>query len=203
MLVALLAACQHPVVIKDPEILTYFESLPAGDTMQVECEGDTVAGKIIPNALFFTTVPATLLLEIDYVADSSQATVFGRQQFPLNDSITACWFETRQFWFNHHSLLLYNQRQKAFTDRVTLAEWYGGDGGQTLTGSWLCDFDGDGQKDIVRREIQHSLVPGEEEPVERLEESATLLLWRNGHFVETPFPDTAALIRRFPIRSSW
>ncbi len=144
-----------------------------------------------------------MLQEIDYLADSTQAMVLARQHFPLNDSITAYWVEIRQFWFQHQSLLLYNERRKAFTDRITLAEWYGGDGGQVLTGSWLFDFDGDGRKDIVRREIQHSLVLDGEEPQDRFEESATLLLWKSDHFAETALPDTAAVIRRFPIRSFW
>ncbi len=201
--IVLLAACQRPLRTQGPDIGPYFQPLRPGDTLHVEIEGDSVAGRIIPNALFFQTVPPAWLQEIDYLADSSQAVVYGGQYFSIDDSLTAYWVKLEQHWFQHHSLLLYNQRQQAFTDRITVAEWYGGDGGQVLTGSWLFDFDGDGQKDIIRREIQHTMLPGEEEPVERIEESATLLLWKNGHFVETPLPDTAAIIRRFPIRSFW
>ena len=140
---------------------------------------------------------------MDYIADSTQAQVFGRNYLPIDDSITAYWVEIRQFWFHHHALLLYNKSQKAFTGRITLAEFYGGDGGQVLIGSWLFDYDGDGKKDILRREIQHSMVPVEEEVLERIEPSAGLLLWRQGRFVETPLADTAAAITRYPIRSMW
>ena len=68
----------------------------------------------------------------------------------------------RQFWFHHHSLLLYHTVENKFIDRITLAEWYGGDGGQTLIGSWVFDFDGDGDKDILQREVQHSMEPVED-----------------------------------------
>ena len=205
--IALLAACQQPVLTKTtPEIAAYFHPLPACDTLHVEIAAESdgpVVGDTIPNRLFFNVVPAALMQEIDYLADSSQALVLGRQYFALNDSITAYWVEIRQFWFQHHALLLYNKSRNTFTERVTLAEWYGGEGGQILTGSWLFDYDGDGQKDIVRREIQHSMTPTEGEPLERLEEGATLLLWKNGRFMETPLQDTAAVIKRYPIRTMW
>ena len=199
----LLAACQRPLHTHGPDIGPYFQPVRPGDTLHLEIEGDSVTGTIIPNALFFQTVPPALLQEIDYLADSSQAVVFGSQYFPHDDSLTAYWVKIEQHWFQHHSLLLYNQRKKVFTDRITVAEWYGGEGGQVLTGSWLFDFDGDGKKDLVRREIERGFVPGGEEPQEYSRESVSLLLWKNGQFKETPVPDTAAIIRRFPIRSYW
>ncbi len=201
----LLTACQHPVRTNDRDVLSYFPVVIPGDTLHLEVatEIDTTTSHLIPNALFFKQVPAALLEEIDYTTDPSQALVYGRQQFPVTDSVTACWVEIRQYWFQHHLLLLYNTRKKVFTNRVMVAEWYGGEGSQILTGSWLFDYDGDGKKDILRREIQHSMVPGEEEPLESIIASATLLLWKNGRFLETPLADTAAVIRRFPIRSFW
>ncbi len=172
--------------------------------MEISEETETLAaGDTIPNALFFSTISPTLLQEIDYLADSAQAVVFGRQHFSLGDNLEAYWVEIHQFWFKHQSLLVYDKARKTFLDRVTIAEWYGGDGGQVLIGSWIFDFDGDGKKDIMRRDIQHSLVPDGETMLERTAESAALLLWKNGQFVETPLPDTAAAVRRYPIRTLW
>lgn len=189
-----------------PEMLRYFQQTPQADTLRIEVatqnEG-APSGDSIPNSLFFSTVPRELLEQIDYVADSAQARVFGRGSIQLDDSISAYWVEIRQFWFQHHTLFLYNKNRQSFTGRITAAEFYGGDGGQALIGSWLFDYDGDGKKDILRREIQHSIIPGEEDIVERTEHSAGLLLWRNGRFVETPLQDTAATIRRFPIQNFW
>ncbi len=203
----LMATCQPmPSASSKPEIFTYFQQASLSDTLHIEISTEREgipAGDSIPNSLFFSAIPKVLLEQIDYIADSTQALVLGREYFALNDSISAYWVEIRQFWFQHHSLFLYNKSRNTFSDRITVAEFYGGDGGQQLIGSWLFDYDGDGQKDILRREIQHSMIPGDEDVMERIEPSASLLLWRNGQFVETPLQDTAATIKRFPIRSLW
>lgn len=203
---SLLTACQNAQSPKEKELLAYFRLLPPSDTLLIEISEDTPSpepGDTIPNALFFKGLSPTLLQEIDYLADSSQAVVLGRQHFPLDDNTEAYWVEIRQFWFKHHALLVYDKIRKTVTDRITVAEWYGGDGGQILTGSWIFDFDGDGKTDIIRREIQHSMVPDGENVLERTEESAALLLWKNGQFVETPLKDTAAVIKSYPIRTLW
>jgi len=200
----LLASCHTPHRSQSPELLAYFQHLPLSDTLHIEISNEDAKTEVsIPNRLFFTIIPAALLEPIEYLADSAQATVLGRQQFYLDDNISAYWVEIRQFWFQHHSLFLFDESKKAFTDRITVAEWYGGDGGQVLTGSWIFDFNGDGKKDIVRREIQHNMIPKDDEPTEQVFESASILLWKNGRFEVTPLKDTAALVLRFPIRSFW
>lgn len=203
---SLMLSCQRPGLPKERALTDYFEVRAPTDTLLVEISEETDVSNIgdtIPNALFFSTIPPTLLQEIDYLADSAQAVVFGRQHFPLDDNTEAYWVEIHQFWFKHHSLLVFDKAGKTFTDRVTIAEWYGGDGGQVLIGSWVFDFDGDSKTDIVRRDIQHSLVPDGETALERTAESAALLLWKNGQFVDTPLRDTAAVIKLYPIRTFW
>lgn len=203
----LAAACRQPVKNQEPALLSFFQSAPASDTLRFEITGDgadaPVYGDTIPNALFFTALPAGWLGEIDYVADSTQALVLGRQRFPLDDSTDAWHVDIRQFWFQHQSLLLYNKNRQAFTTRITVAEWYGGDGGQDLTGSWLTDYDGDGDKDLIRRLIRHSSRPEGDTVREDFYESAELFLWGNGQFSPENIRDTSAIIRRFPLRWPW
>jgi hypothetical protein len=203
-------ACLQPISVSGQELLRYFQPLPPGtDTLHVEVnlETDTLPmGDTIPNDVFFTAMPTGFLQEIDYVADSSAALVLGRHHFPLNDSIEAYWVEIRQYWFQHHSLFLYDKFRKKMVGRATLAEWYGGDGGQVLMGSWVFDFNGDGRKDIVRREIQHSILPDADEAQEYTEEKAFLLRWNNSQFEETEktsLLQTKEGVKRFPIRSVW
>lgn len=196
----------QPATLKAQQWADHFRPLPPCDTLHVEIsmtEDSAATHDTIPNRVFFSLLPPGMLQEIDYVVDSSGAVVFGRYHFPLNDSIEAYWVETRYSWFHHHSLLVYDKHKKTFTGRVTLAEFYGGEGGQVLTGSWVFDFDGDGDPDIVRREIQHSVVPYGDDVLERTEESASLLMWENGQFTDAQFQDIGELVRRFPISTFW
>lgn len=189
-------------------LLNYFRPVTAVDTLVFEVEQEDehaeAANDTIPNALFFSVLDSALLSEISHVADSGSAVVLARRRFPLTDEVEACLVDIRQFWFQHQSLLLFDRRKQAFTGRVTVAEWYGGDGGQDLTGSWLVDHDGDGRLDLIRREIQHTLRPTDDgEAIDETYESAVLLAWRQDRFVEQPLSDTMLLVKRYPIRSYW
>lgn len=200
--------CQSQEKPTPTDLLAYFQPAAAADTLIFEVEheeGRTEAiGDTIPNALFFSILDSALLHEITYIADSAEAVVLGRRRFPLHADVEACLVDIRQFWFQHQSLLLYDRRRRAFVGRVTVAEWYGGDGGQVLVGSWLLDYNGDGQKDLVRREIEHVLRLDEDgEAHDELHESALLLLWREGRLVEQPMSDTSLIVKQFPIRSFW
>ena len=203
-ILATLVACQSSQKVPPQDLRSYFTTQALGDTLHIEIDLKRPSkSDTIPNRLFFTSIPAALLQPIGYLADSTEATVLSRQHFRLNDQMSAYWVEIRQFWFQHHSLFLYDESKKAFTNRITVAEWYGGEGGQVLQGSWFFDFNGDGRKDILRREIEHSMIPNDGEPLEQFFESASLLLWKNGRFEDTPIQDTAALIRQYPIQRVW
>ncbi|MDX2134709.1 MAG: hypothetical protein SFV52_07980 [Saprospiraceae bacterium] len=202
------STCQHTDKLTPSDLLAYFRPVATPDTLIFEVLQqealEAIAGDTIPNALFFTVLDASLLSGIAHVADSAGALCLARQRFSLNTEVDACLVDIRYFWFQHQSLLLYDRRQEVFTDRVTVAEWYGGDGGQELTGSWLLDYNGDGQPDIIRRLIEHSLRMDEMGNAhETQQESAVLLLWQNGRFAEHPLPDASFLVKQFPIRSFW
>lgn len=187
--------------------LKKFKEKPVTDTMRFEVnfkDAGTVLGDTLQNAQFFASLDTAWLPAIENVADTSEAAVLANGHFALNEDYDAYLVDIGWNWFKHQSLLVYDKQKHVFTDRVTLTEWYGGDGGQVLTGSYLLDVDGDGQKDIVQREIDHSMVMMEDgEPKDNTAESASLLKWKDGHFVASPTIDTADLVKRFPIDTPW
>jgi hypothetical protein len=201
----ILACCATPHRQGVTALLSHFKTSALGDTLHIEILNE-IAGKpdTIPNRIFFNSIPHRLLQPIEYLADSSASVVFSRQKIQLDAHISAYWVEIQLSWYKHHSLFLYDQSRHQFTDRITVAEWFGGDGGQILIGSWVFDYNGDGKKDLIVRDIQHSMIPTDDgDAVEKTHESASILLWKNGRFVDTPFQDTTSLIRRFPIQSYW
>lgn len=199
------AETQQP---KEPALLAKFKRMYLPDTLHLELPnagGEALpTGDSIPNGLFFASLDTAWLRDIEHVADTLEATVYGLGRYPLAEGYDACLVDIRQYWFRHQSLLVYDHQRQAFTDRVTVAEWYGGESGQVLKGSWLFDYDGDGKKDLVHREIEHWMKLNDAgEPLDFMAERASLLLWKDGHFVEAPVVDSAAMVKRFPIKSAW
>lgn len=202
---AAFSACQNRVgdAHSEPKLLSWFSINPTTDTLHFEVKpeaGDSLTN-IIPNSVLFFSIDTALQRKFEQVLDTSEMVVAGKDRVVLNEDFDACLLDIHQFWFRYKMLLLFDKKHNSFTDLVTVAEWYGGDGGQILTGSWLFDYDGDGQKDLVLRQIEHSMhVTEDGEPQESNTENASLLLWKNGKFAAST-ADTANLIKRFPIAS--
>lgn len=139
--------------------------------------------------------------DVWYFDNTGPMRVYARSRFALGDGMEALLADLRQNWYQHQSLFIYDPQQDTILDRTTVAEFYGGEGGQIITGSYLFDFDGDGDKDLLRREIEHWLDPSGDEPVDRYTHHVFLLKWEGKGFKETPLQDTAALIEKFPIHT--
>ncbi len=199
----LFAACSHPTPSPDAAILSHFQSATLSDTTHLELPDEAISGDTIPTPLFFKTL-GPLMQPVDYIVDSTSSTVVALQRFSLNERYEGCLVHLTQNWFKHQSILLFDKQSQRFTDRFTVGEWYGGEGGQVLIGSWLFDYNGDGSKDLVRRSIEHSMTPTPEgEAEEKFFESAELLLWQKNTWVKTTVKDSATLVKNYPIRSVW
>ncbi|MBI1226965.1 MAG: hypothetical protein GC192_17165 [Bacteroidetes bacterium] len=203
-------ACQRTgaAQVVEPPLLAWFQSTPNSDTLHFEIDFDTEedsTGSAIPNSRFFSSFDTSLLQKIQEEVDSVEVAVFAQGRYVLNDVFDACLVDIHQYWFRHQWLLLYNKQRRAFTDFVPVADWSGGDGGQVLIGSWMFDANDDGQKDIVRRQIEHWLILDDNsDGRDTTVEDATLLLGgKNGEFVKSPTANSAEFVGLFPIKSVW
>ncbi len=182
----------------------YFQKTTPTDTMRFELrqEGEERWTDTIPNSLLFTQIATHLMNGVEYFDNSDDLIVIGRTRFPLTENTEAYLVDMRQNWYRHLSLFIFDETKQAFTERETVAEFYGGDGGQILTGSWLTDYDGDGDKDLVRREIEHWIIIHDGDTRDTTAETAELLLW-NGNVFRGTEAETTALVQRFPIKNWW
>lgn len=202
LLLGFLFSCRAPIQSHSSSIVSFFKPSSVPDTLHIEISNElSGATDTLPNALFFSQMPKALMQPIDYLVDSVQGLVLARKQIPVDAQFTLYCIEFQQFWFQNHSLFVYDKQRKTFNERITVAEWYGGESGQILTGSWLFDFDGDGKKDIVRREIQHSMVLQNDESVESTQDTAQLFLWHRSQFLESP--QDPKKLAPFRIKSFW
>ena len=204
LLLGLFAACtRHTPTSPDAAILSYFQTATLSDTTHLELQDEAISGDTIPTSLFFRTLGA-LMQPVDYIVDSTSSTVVALQRFSLNERYDGCLVHLTQNWFKHQSVLLFDKQTQRFTERFTVGEWYGGEGGQVLIGSWLFDYNGDGNNDLVRRTIEHSMTPTPEgEAEEKFFEFGELLLWNKNSWQKNTVNDSAVLVKNYPIRSAW
>ena len=188
---------------KEKAVVDYFSEIATADTMRFEVfpDGDTAGGVRIPTSAFFRKMPTRLMNEIQYFDNTAPLYVYARGRFPLTEGKEALLADLRQNWYQHQSLFVYDAAADTITARTTVAEFYGGEGGQITTGSYLLDLDGDGDKDLVRREVERWIDTSGGDAVENFANYVSVFHWKDGDFRETPITDSAALIAAFPIQS--
>ncbi|WP_373548178.1 hypothetical protein [Haliscomenobacter sp.] len=196
---------RHTPPSADAVLANYFQPTTLSDTTHLELPDENltpIAGDTIPTTLFFRTL-GPLMQQVDYIVDSTSSVVVALQRFPLNERYDGCLVHLTQNWFKHQSVLLFDKQTQRFTERFTVGEWYGGEGGQILIGSWLFDYNGDGNNDLVCRTIEHSTTLSTNDEVEeKWAESAELLLWQKSTWKKNTV-DSATLVKNYPIRSVW
>jgi hypothetical protein len=201
LLLHLLTSCAP----KGKQLIDYFPVLPLEDVAQFAIAGDeeTPTGNAIPNAVFFGALPPEMMAEIEYVADTAESVVMARGRYRLDERYEALWVDMRYAWFQHQSLLIYDTKTARITGRATVAEWYGGEGGQILIGAWLLDLDGDGKKELVQRQDEYSIAIDGDEVRSSNEQLVSLWRLQDGRFAAQPVQDSLALMQRFPLPDVW
>ncbi|MDX1941069.1 MAG: hypothetical protein SFU99_10990 [Saprospiraceae bacterium] len=183
----------------------YFQSMKISDTLFFSMTSPSgMKAKPIPYSVFTTNVELTLQQNIDYMLDAEETKILGLTRFRLSDEYDAYLIGVTLFWYGNQSLLVVNKKHNYVTALIPVSNFYGGDGGQMLRNSWLFDFDGDGDKDILIRDSSHTLRVNEEgEGVDSYEEFVSLYIWEPTGFKPKEVKDSKALINRFKVNWDW
>ncbi len=184
---------------------SYFPLLPAADTLHFAIEDPEarLTADTVPNALFFGAMPAEVIEKLAHAADTAESVVLARGRFALDAQYELYWADIRWVWFQHQCLLLHDKAQQRFTDHLTVAEWYGGDGGQILTGAWLTGLPRHGNLQIIQRQDAHSMRMVNDSIAENLEQAVSLWRLEGSAFVPEHVPDRRAWIQRFALPNMW
>ncbi|MBK7407983.1 MAG: hypothetical protein IPJ40_07825 [Saprospirales bacterium] len=182
------------------ELLAYFKPIEPGDTLFIGLE-DGWDGDTIPVQVVWAELDSTLRAELSPDPDSAAMILTANGSWMQDSTHQLCLMNVAQSWWKFRVLLVYDQDRKAFTRSESVALFYGGDGGQIATSSFLFDQDGDGDRDLVVRTRDRSLRMSEEGDVnEVIEESVYLRDWAVGGFKDSPMAvDTVAMVERFGV----
>ena len=206
-LCALIWACKNPVQTvaeskAAPALYAHFTSLANFDTLVVTTvQPDDSTARQIGIAPWYGSIDSQLLAKVEFEPDTFDTEGFTFWKTSLDAGTELCLIGFQQSWYRNKSLLIYDKASKSFMDLIPASTFYGGDGGQILTGTWLYDIDGDGFTDLTMRESEHNLEPGEPDPVDIYSDGVRQWRWdtTTQAFVPLNGIDSSALIKRFPL----
>jgi hypothetical protein len=181
-------------------LLNYFPEKTLGS--------DTLAFFVNADAEFEKSEAFDMLLERVLPDTVFELVVFGVEEyakhqpqfrFALDNKYDACILSSTEHWYFQTSMLLYNKETGYFTDMEVLAQFYGGDGGQIATESWVWG------KQLYRKEAFRSISFDEEvdDVMEKTGEVAAMNTWTPKGYVGEPFVDSLALSEQFKMQWSW
>ena len=163
----------------------------------VEDAWDETAQVIMPNPNFYRAVPFEMWEEISEFADTTESRVYPRGRISVDARYDAYWVDIRYVWFIQQSLWVYDKREKQFSDRITVASWYGGDGGQVRVAAWA--WRAGETLQIVERTQERSLRYEGEEIQSRYTEDVALWKFKSGAIYPVSVQDSAYWIQKFAI----
>jgi hypothetical protein len=135
---------------------------------------------------------------------TGEARFWALGQFPFASGLQACLLRTEEFWFDKQSLLVFDLRRQKCLSVVELAHFYGGDGGQTASESWL--FRDKVALRLFVKNVEHGLTPADsptDEPQEYLREHGQLFQWNTNQFQRIPNPDSSLFMQQYRMHRTW
>jgi hypothetical protein len=197
------AACVRakvPYTTKVP-VLAQVPHLPTWpDTMHFYLN-PSQEGVLLPDSLLQLVLTAEQHAQLHF--DTGEAQFWAQQQFTFVDGWQAYLVQTEEFWFKKLNLLLFKPNGEKCAAVVTLAHFYGGDGGQTASESWLMRDKTAPLLFIKNAEHRLNIPDGADTPVEHLHELGQFYQWKKRRFQPVPRPDVSQWLSKFPMHHQW
>ena len=138
------------------------------------------------SGFIFPYLSSAMLSEIDYAGDTASLKLTAHFRITLSTDFDLFLLGVEQFWYQFHYLLLYQRSEHVFTQMIPVSTFYGGDGGQVKTESWLFLQD---DIQLLTRQSEHSLdlntLDADGNPQHRYHEDMVLYEWADQQFRPT------------------
>lgn len=189
VLLVLLGACtptKEPASAAE-ELYAIFKELAPPDTLHIDL--DSLSSGIaheVSFGLLFAAIDSALLQSFIYEPDSIGTGLQALWKLSLDEEHDLCILEMRQHWFQFRYGLVYAKASRQFIHLEPLAYFYGGEGGQLFSESWLLN-----RQILISREIERTLRwTAEEAGEESIRSSLSATKWATSEFRQLPVPDS-------------
>ncbi len=181
-------------------LVSLFADLPAlPDTVHFFLP-ENPAGKLVSGTQLKSCLDSTAFDNLQFGTGDVHFWAVGK--FPFTHEVDACLLLTEESWFGKQTLLFYQKKQDRILSTLEVANFYGGDGGQTATESWW--FRKSAPSKIFIQSAEHGIRMHEEtEPTEYLSESGALLQWEQRTFKTMPNPDSSLFLQKLKMHREW
>jgi len=186
-----------------PALLSYFTPVSPSDTLHFFFENDPSPSnaKEIPLPILYEALDSTLHREIGYDSEGTEITAWAHNLFPIDEHYDAALLEIQEFWYEFKYLLLFSKASNQFTGIIPVNEFYGGDGGQIRSESWLFF---ENTPKLLTRFSEHyldmSAVGAGGDPKDLYAESVRLQEWQGSDFIDVPVRDSSRWIKDFVVK---
>lgn len=200
-----IASCRtgewHSETSETSALLAYFTPMTPADTLNLSLGNVPIpTEQEVPVPVLYGALDSALFYQMGYMQDTAAMKALAHVLFPLDAEHDAALLELQEGWFAFKYLLLFDKRANQFTHVTPVCEFYGGDGGQIRSESWL--FFEDPPRLLTRfseRWLQMGTEGDPDDIQEKFHETAYLQEWLGVEWREVPVLDSSQWLRNLPV----
>jgi hypothetical protein len=159
-------------------------------------------GNVLADSLLKTVLDSAQFESLHYGTGDAHFRAVG--QFRFGKGLRAALVYTEEFWFGKQTLLIFDPQQQKCLTAMEVSHFYGGDGGQTASESWI--FRGKTPAQIYVKTAEHGITVADsptDDPKEYLRESGRLWQWKGHQFQPLIHPDSMVFMRHYLLHKTW